>query len=161
MADIIYDRLSGLPPEQGERAKDMGDGTFAIVGLDIAGFPPLLSLTAVSAVGNGLVLDNVGVRNNHNVVVVVNGTVTGGKVQLQGSQDGVSWINLLYDPGSGTQVSAQTSVVLPIGPGIPTGQVIPIFLGISQLSPFRFIRAAVVTTITGGGTITAWVASAG
>src|ERR1700733_9470134 len=97
MADIIYDRLSGFPPEQGERAKDMGDGTFAIVGLAVAGYPPLLSLSNVSAIGPGLVMDNVGVRNNHSVVVVLTGTSTAsnGIVQLQGSQDGVNWINLL------------------------------------------------------------------
>jgi hypothetical protein len=161
MADVIYDRLSGLPPEQGQRSKDMGDGSLALVGLGVGGFAPLLSLTAVSAAGAGLVLDNVGVRNNHNVVVTTNGTVTGGKVQLQGSQDNVNWINLLYDPGTATQISAQSSVVLPIGPGVPAGQQIPIFLGISQLSPFRFLRANVITAIAGGGTITAWVASAG
>jgi hypothetical protein len=87
--------------------------------------------------------------------------VTGGKVQLQGSQDNVNWINLLYDPGNATQIAAQSSVVLPIGPTPPVGQQIPIFLGISQLSPFRFLRANVITAIAGGGTITAWVASAG
>jgi hypothetical protein len=151
MADVIYDKGSGIPPEQGGLYKNMPDGSFAQVGLAIAGFAPLQSLTAVSTVQNGLVMDNVGVRNNHSIVVVANGTVTGGgPVQLQGSQDGVNWINLLI----GTGVFAP---VTPAGPGPPN-----VFLGIAQLTPFRFLRAAIITgSITGGGTISAWISSAG
>jgi hypothetical protein len=50
MADVIYDRLSGLPPEQGSRLKDMGDGTFAPQAMSLSGLPPLQSLSAVSPV---------------------------------------------------------------------------------------------------------------
>jgi len=155
MADVVYDRLSGLPPQQGQRNKDMGDGSFAPVSMGVAGFAPVQSLSGVSAIGPGLMLDNVGVRNNHSVVVVLTGTSTAatGVVQLQGSQDNVSWINLL--PATNlTNATAPNDQIAPV-----TGTAV--YLGVATLTPFRYIRAAVTVAIAGGGTVSAWVASAG
>jgi adhesin HecA-like repeat protein len=144
MPDVVYDHLSGVLPQQGMLKKAMPDGSFAPVSMGIAGFAPLLSLSAVSAVGPGSVLDNVGVRSNHSTVVNTNGTVTtGGGVQLQGSQDNVNWANLL------------TTAINPVS-GTAT-----VYSGTATLTPFRFLRAAVTLVIPGGGTVSAWVASAG
>jgi hypothetical protein len=148
MADVIFNPVAGVPFSGGTRMKDLGDGTFAPLSMSVAGFQPVLSITTQSAaLTAGTMLDNTGVRNNHSLVVVANGTVSSGTVQLQGSQDNVNWVNLLG--GSGFQ----QGVVSPTTGGV--------FLGTAQLSPFRYIRAFIATVIAGGGTISAWVASAG
>jgi len=91
-------------------------------------------------------MDNVGVRNNHNLVVTTSAGVSGGVVNLEGSQDGINWVALLG--GSGTNAVVTTNAANKT------------FSSTAQLTPFRFIRANVTTGIT-GGTITAWIASAG
>jgi hypothetical protein len=146
MADIVYDPGSGVSFGKLQRAKDMGDGSVALVTLGVDGFPPLVSLTGVSATGPGAALDNVGVRNNHSVVVTTSAGVSAGVVQLEGSQDGVGWVQLLG--GSGQNAA------------ITTNAANKTFLATANLTPFRFLRANITTIIT-GGTITAWVASAG
>lgn len=148
MVDIIYDPGSGVSFGFRQRAKDMGDGSVALVTLGVDGFPPFASLSGVSATGPGLAMDNVGVRNNHSVVVTTSAGVSGGVVNLEGSQDGVNWVKLL--PTTGTAPLTQVTV----------SAANTTYLGIAQLSPFRFLRANITTIIT-GGTITAWVASAG
>jgi hypothetical protein len=144
MADIIYDRLSGLPPEQLTRLKDMGDGTFAPQAMSLSGLVPVQSLSAVSATGPGVVLDNEGVRNNHNLVVVTGAGVSAGTVILQGSQDGVNWFPFPTTPVSISTVAAN-AIYAPAAP---------------NLYPVRYLRANITVAIT-GGTISAWVASAG
>jgi hypothetical protein len=150
MADVIYDRLSGIPPEQGLLTKQMPDGSFAPVNMGIAGLTPVLSLSAQSAVSTaGVMLDNVGVRNNHSIVVITAGTVSGGTVQLQGSQDNVNWSNLL------------ATALAPLSTAGQLGGQLGVWLATANLTPFRFLRAFIATAITGGGTISAYVASAG
>lgn len=142
MVDIIYDPGSGVSFGFRQRAKDMGDGSVALVTLGVDGFPPFASLSGVSAVGPGLAMDNVGVRNNHSLVVTTSAGVSAGVVQLQGSQDGVNWVAA---PLSSVTANAASTT----------------FLGTAAtLTPFRFLRANITTIIT-GGTITAWVSSAG
>jgi hypothetical protein len=145
MADIIINPVAGVPFSGSIVYKDMtgAGGPYAPVSLSVAGFVPLASLTAVSATGPGVALDNQGVRNNHNLVVNTTGTVTSGAVQLQGSQDNVNWINLL------------TTALAPLSSSAPVTS------GVTTLTPFRYLRANVTTVIGGGGTITAYVASAG
>jgi hypothetical protein len=142
MADQVFNPVAGVPFSGGTRMVDCGDGTWAQVSMGISGLLPVLSLSAVSAAGPGAILNNAGVRNNHSVVVNTNGTVTGGTVQLQGSQDNVNWVNLL------------TTALAPLS------ATAAVTAGTSQLTPFRYVRAIVVAPITGGGTITAYVASA-
>lgn len=143
MADVVYSHLSGLPPQEGHRNVAMADGTFAEVAMGVAGLTPVQSLSAVSATGPGAALDNVGVRNNHSLMLVTAGTVSGGTVQLEASQDGVNYISLL---GTALAPLSATSTV---------------WLGVATLTPFRFLRANIKTAITGGGSITGYVASAG
>jgi hypothetical protein len=119
-------------------------GPYAPISLSVAGFVPLASLTAVSAIQNGVVLDNQGVRNNHSLVVTTSAGVSGGgPVIMQGSQDGVNWITApLVSIGSLTTAAT--------------------FLGtVVSLTPLRYLRAAIITANITGGTITAYIASAG
>jgi hypothetical protein len=149
MADFSYNPVAGVPFSGTMVMKDStgNGGPYVPVSLGVAGFLPVLSITTQSALNTvGVALDNQGVRNNHCVVVTANGTVSGGTVQLQGSQDNVNWVNLLA--GSG-----QNAIATPA-----TGTTV---LGTANLTPFRFLRAFIATAITGGGTITAYVASAG
>jgi hypothetical protein len=144
MADITFNPVAGVPFSGPIIMKDCTGtgGPYAPVSLGMAGFLPVQSLAAVSAIQNGTALDNQGVRNNHSIVVTTSAGVSAGVVALQGSQDGVNWIT-----------TALTSVT--------TAAATTTYLGtVVSLTPLRYLRAAITTTIT-GGTITAYVASAG
>jgi hypothetical protein len=143
MADQIFNALAGVPPPGPTRWKDVGDGTFAPVSVGIAGNLPLLSLSAVSVTGPGAVLDNTGVRNNHSMFVTTSAGVSGGVVALQGSQDGVNFVNL---PGTSTITTSAANTTSIVSP--------------TSLIPVRYLRANITTAIT-GGTVTAYIASAG
>jgi hypothetical protein len=152
MADITYNPVAGVPFSGSLVMKDMtgAGGPYAPISLGIAGFLPVLSLSAVTAASTaGAVLDNQGVRNNHSLMVITSGTVTSGTLQLQGSQDNVNWVNLLG--GSGFQ----QGLISPVSGTSTT------WLGTAQLTPFRYLRGFIVSTIGGGGNISAYVASAG
>lgn len=98
---------------------------------------PFTSLNAASAIGTGAALDNGYPRANASMVVTASAGVTAGDVQLQGSHDGVNWVNL----GAAVATAA---------PGT--------FIASSAGAPMRYLRAAITTAIT-GGTVTATVAS--
>lgn len=104
------------------------------------GLSPVVSLSAVSATGAGTALDGGVCHSNHTLVVTTSAGVTAGAVQLQGSMDGVSWLNM----GSAVSTTAANSIY---------------YLALAN-QPMRLIRANVTTTIT-GGTITATVGTAG
>lgn len=97
--------------------------------------PVVTSLSAVST-GNGTALDNGTPRNNHTIQVIGSSGISLGAAQLQGSLDGTNWVLI------GTPVTAVASLS---ATGNATGS-------------FRYIRASVTTTIT-GGTVTCIVAS--
>lgn len=100
------------------------------------GLPPAESLSAVSAVGAGTVLDGVVVRPNAILVVTSSAGVSAGAVQLEGSLDQTNWFNI----GSAVTTSAASTTTV-----------------VSSTSAFaRFVRAAVTTAIT-GGTVSATV----
>jgi hypothetical protein len=94
------------------------------------GLPPAVSLTAVSTVQAGTALDGLCVRANAVISVTTSAGVTAGAVQLQGSLDGVNYFNL-GSAISTTTASTTTAVLV-------------------QNAFARFVRAAVVTAITGG-----------
>lgn len=146
MADITFNPVAGVPFSGPLIMKDMtgAGGPYAPVSLSVAGFVPLASLTAVSAIQNGLVLDNQGVRNNHSLVVTTSAGVSGGgPVIMQGSQDGVNWITAPL-----VSISTLTTAAT--------------FLGtVVSLTPLRYLRAAIITAPITGGTVTVYVASAG
>jgi hypothetical protein len=157
MADITFNPVSGVPFSGGLLMKDCtGTGAvYAPTAMDVAGFIPVLSLNGVSATGPGLMLDNQGVRNNHSLVVTTSAGVSGGVVHLQGSQDGVNWVaSTVASPGLGFTGTGTT------GLPITTSTANTTFIGQAQLVPYRFLRAYITTVIT-GGTIIAYVASAG
>ena len=138
MADILWNPLAGAPPSVPTRMKDCGDGTYAPIGMSV-GPPPIASLTAVSATGPGTALDNNGTRSNHVMAITSSAGVTAGAVTLQGSMDNVNWFNL----ASATTVPAAGATTLG---------------GNTTLTPVRYLRANITTTVT-GGTVTVYVAS--
>jgi type 1 fimbria pilin len=95
-----------------------------------AGLPPIVSLSAVSAVGVGAVLDGLAVRQNAVLSVTTSAGVSAGAVQLEGSLDGVHFFNL----GSAVSTTAASTTT-----------------AVTVTSAFaRYVRAAVTTTVTGG-----------
>jgi hypothetical protein len=151
MADIVFNPVAGAPFSGGVRMKDLGDNTFAPLSMSIAGFQPVASLVAQSAIQSGVMLDNTGVRNNHSLVVTCTAGVTaGGVVQLWGSQDNVNWFGVLNNAATPVIVAITTT----------TAGVVVTNIATAVLTPIRYLRAQITTAIS-GGTITAYVASAG
>jgi hypothetical protein len=104
------------------------------------GLEPIVSLSAVSAVGAGTVLDGAVVRSAAVLSVTTSAGVTAGDVQLEGSLDGTHWFNL-GSALSTTAASTTTQTVV-------------------SSAYARYVRAAITTAIT-GGTVTASVGVAG
>lgn len=102
-----------------------------------SGLPPVTSLSSVSTVSAGTVLDGVVIRPNAVMVVNSSAGVSAGAVQLQGSLDGTAW----FDLGSAVSASSASTVFDPV---VETGVYV------------RYVRAAVTTAIT-GGTVSATV----
>lgn len=100
---------------------------------------PQTSLTGVSAIGAGSVLDNGSPRANHTLQVVTSAGVSAGVVALQGSNDGQNWFT--------TTASITTNAASSVFAAFLTGM------------PFQYVRANVSTGIT-GGTVSAVIASA-
>lgn len=92
--------------------------------------PPIVSLSAVSAVGAGTVLDGLVVRSAAVMSVTTSSGVSAGSVQLQGSLDGVNWFSL-GSATSTTSASTTTQTVV-------------------SSAYARYVRANVGTAITGG-----------
>jgi hypothetical protein len=97
------------------------------------GYPPIVSLSAVSAVGAGAVLDGLATRQNAVISVSTSAGTSAGAVQLEASLDGVNFWNA-GSAVSTTAASTTTSVVV-------------------QNILARYLRAA-ITTVISGGTVT-------
>jgi hypothetical protein len=98
------------------------------------------SLSEQSAVGNGLVMVGGAVRLNHAMWVIASVGVTVGGVTLQGSVDGVNFVNL----------ASEQSIAGPF-----SDSYVPLLVQ-NQLA--QYLRAVVTTTIV-GGSVTVLVAS--
>lgn len=94
-----------------------------------------VSSLAAKATGTGDAVDFATAKTSVTAVLVAKGTVTGGVVLLQGSQDNSNWANLFWAQAPLTGTSA--SHHLP-----PRGA-------------FRYYRAKIMSDITGGGNIDA------
>lgn len=150
MADIVQAGSSGA-----ERFKDMGDGTFAPV-LAIGGavvdgvLSAQASLSAV-ATGTGTTVDLGGARRAIAFAISTAGTVTGGAVQMQVSEDGTNWFT---PPSSAFQNDSAATLANPYtlaaGPG-------PVALFVLTNAAFRYARVNVTSNVTGGGTVSATV----
>lgn len=102
---------------------------------NIDGIGPIGSLAAGSiAVANGTAIPLGRPFNNVSLVVQTTGTITGGVIVIQGSVDGVNWFNM----GAGITLTAAGT-----------------FQFTSVSAPIPFIRAAITTAVTGGGSIAA------
>ncbi len=109
-------------------------------GLPVATGVPLVNtiVAGTSATGAGTALDGAVPHSTHTLVVLTSAGVASGVVTLQLSLDNTNWFSFAttITTNAATTVFSQTA----------TGA-------------FRYVRAN-ITTIIGGGTITAWVASA-
>jgi hypothetical protein len=106
------------------------------------GINPAASLVAQSATSaTPTVLDALSTRTTAVMVVTSSAGVSAGAVTMQGSLDSVSWYTL------GTAVSTTTASTT-FTPATST------------TVPFRYVRALITTTIT-GGTISATVGASG
>jgi len=90
------------------------------------------SLSGASAVSSGAAVDFTAARRNICMVVIPTGTITGGLVALEGSQDNTNWVYLT----SLTPTTGQNS-----------------FQSVNE-GAFRYGRASILAAITGGGSVT-------
>ena len=91
------------------------------------------TLTTVTT-GTGTTVDFAVARSNVTLFVQPNGTVTGGVVAMQASQDGVNWVRL----AASAQLATGSNQFISLTGGA-----------------FRWFRGVVTETVTGGGTVTA------
>lgn len=97
------------------------------------------SLTAVTDVGAGTTIDFTTAVSTASMVLVSNGTITGGVVSVEASHDSTNWVKLDgYQPQTGFNQSFYQK-----GGG------------------FRYWRANILSAITGGGTVTVTFMEAG
>lgn len=106
------------------------------------GIAPVVSLSAKSATtSTPTVLDGLTTRTTAVMVVNSSAGVSAGSVQLYGSLDGT----VFYTLGSPVSTTSASTVSTPV---------------VSTSVPFRYLKAVIATTIT-GGTITASVGASG
>jgi hypothetical protein len=105
-----------------------------------SGIAPLVSLSAVSAVGPGSALDGAVARANAVITVTTSAGVSAGAVGLFGSLDGVNYVQL----GSPISTTAASTTYTAVATNV--------FM--------RWVRAAVTATVV-GGTISASVGVSG
>lgn len=106
------------------------------------GLAPAASLVAQSATSaTPVVLDALSTRTTACMVVTSSAGCSAGAVQMQGSLDNVSW----YSLGTAVSTTTASTVFTPV---------------VTTTTPFRFVRALITTTIT-GGTISATVGASG
>ena len=100
----------------------------------MASSAPTATLAAASSVSTGTTVDFARARSRVTAVVVPSGTITGGLVTLEASQDTTNWVNVyVFSPMTGRNEFYST-----------TGGV-----------AFRYWRCNVATAITGGGAVRA------
>lgn len=97
-------------------------------------------LTTATDTGPGSSADLLVAKARVSMTVVVNGTVTGGVVALEASQDGTNWVKV--------------NSVGPLSTGVNRFCHLPV-------GAYRYFRANVVTAITGGGSVSATIMEAG
>jgi hypothetical protein len=106
------------------------------------GITPVVSLSAQSATSaTPTILDGLSTRTTAIMVVNSSAGVSAGSVQLYGSLDGT----VFYALGSAVSTSSASTTFTPV---------------VTTSTPFRYLKAVIATTIT-GGTITASVGASG
>jgi hypothetical protein len=76
------------------------------------GMPPVVSLSAATAISSGTSLNGLAVRQNAVMSITLSATATAGTVVLQASLDGVNWWNTT---GTASPTSAGTTAVTVAG----------------------------------------------
>lgn len=97
------------------------------------------SLTSAASVGAGSTVDFTTAKSNIAMVVAVDGTVTGGVIAFEVSHDGVGWAKFI---AISMNAGSNQAVGLDVG-------------------AYRYVRARIVSAITGGGSVTATFMEAG
>jgi hypothetical protein len=97
------------------------------------------SLTTATAAGPGSTIDFTTAVSTASMILVSNGTITGGVVSVEASHDGTNWVKLdAYSPQTGFNQAFYQK-----GGG------------------FRYWRANIIADIEGGGSVTATFMEAG
>lgn len=92
----------------------------------------IASLTNATAISDGLMLDLGRAGLSLTMFVKVNGTVTGGGVELQASHNGIDFVPIAR---TGTIQTATNERIFTV-------------------EPWRYMRASIFDTIVGGGSVT-------
>lgn len=105
--------------------------------LDVVTTGSTAAATTLSAATTdaGTAVDFGNAKSNVTMAVIVNGTVTGGVVALQGSHDGANWVTLTFPASSPLATSVNQYLSLTGG-------------------AFRWFRGLITDNVTGGGSIT-------
>lgn len=119
--------IEGLVPNAGTGSPS---GSLTTV---VAGSPTASATLTAATTGNGTTVDWGYAKTNVSLAIIVNGTVTGGVVDLQVSQNGTDWIKISSSATLGTGVNQQLTL---------------------SSAAFRYARGVVSTNVTGGGTVT-------
>jgi hypothetical protein len=93
------------------------------------------TISAQSSIQNGASIPNQG-HVNVTMFTVTSGTITGGICQLMASPDSVSWATVATRTLSASGVFTD-----------------------SVVGSYKFLRAAITSPITGGGTVDLWVSA--
>lgn len=93
------------------------------------------TLTAATT-GDGTTVDHGSAKANTSMIIIVNGTVTAGVVDLQVSQNGSDWVKISSSSTLATGVNQQLTL---------------------SSAAYRYARGVVSTTVTGGGSVTATI----
>lgn len=128
-------RIDGLLPNAGAGTGGAIEGSANVV---LSGSTTGVTTLSAATTGNGTTVDWGAAKAHSSMMIIVNGTVTGGVVDLQVSHNGTAWTKISSSTALGTGVNQQLTI---------------------SSSAFRYVRGVVSTTVTGGGSVTATVMS--
>lgn len=127
--------IFNLAPNTGTGTGGTVPGSTNVV---VTGSTTAVTTLSAATSGNGTTVDWGSARQNISMFILVNGTVTGGVVDLQVSQDGTNWVKISSSATLGTGVNQQLTL---------------------SNAAFQYARGVVSTAVTGGGTVTATLMS--
>lgn len=108
------------------------------------------TLTTATAISNGTTVDFGSAHTGITLALVPNGTITGGDVDLQLSQDNVNWITVATTAGVGITTGVNKFLNASVTVSATTDVEFP---------AARYARGRIIATITGGGSVTATIAA--
>jgi len=137
----------GISDDGGDKVLVGADGSIGVAsGTITAG----ATLTTVTAISNGATIDLGSAHTGITLALVPVGTITGGDVDFQLSQDNVNWITVATTAGVGITTGVNKFMNASVVVSATTDVEFP---------AARYARGRVIATITGGGSVTATIAA--